>query len=294
MATGPGFTRYKRLTYRPVDTTRPDNNNDGLVDRWQARYGVINANADPHRDELTNVEEMNFGTDPTHADTDRGGETDGSEIDHGRNPLEADDDALFPVMDFWCHSEPGKAILQFNAHPDYDRIRVFRRTLGTPFTLMGEFKPVGGELADQGVTDGVNYLYFIQPLGTGNVRGAYGIRRHCQPDADPYAPDGQVYINNDEYETDSLQVILSIPQMYQEDGTAEITHIKLSNSRDVYNTSKWQAYVHTIPWTIDPDPKTSWAYVYVLLRDAAGNVSEQTVTDGIYYNPPAPLPNHDG
>lgn len=289
-AIGPGFTRHKRLTYRPANTTRPDANNDGLVDRWQMRYKVRGANADPDRDGLTNEDEMNLGTDPTHPDTDRGGETDGSEVDHGRNPLEATDDALEPVTDFWCESQPGMTLLRFNLYPDYDRVRVFRRTLTTKFTALGEFSPKGGELADNSVVNGVNYVYFIQALGTGNVRGAYSIRRHCQPDIDPYAPVSELYLNDDFSATNSIQVTVTIPQVYHTDGTPDITHVRLSNSPDFQNAS-WQPYSENSPWTITPNAETSWGYVYAQLRDAAGNVSQQTIADGIFYDPAlAPLP----
>ncbi|MEZ4661066.1 MAG: VWA domain-containing protein [Caldilineaceae bacterium] len=286
VAIGPDFELYKRLTYRPVDTSRNDNDGDGLVDRWQVRYGVRNANDDPDRDGLTNLEEMNLGTNPTRADTDRGGEIDGSEVRRGRNPLAAEDDALLPIMDFHCDSEPGKAVLRFNTHPDYDQIRVFRRTPGTAFAPLGIFNAKGGELVDNSVTNGVNYIYYLQALGPSNERGAYSIQRHCQPDIDPYPPESLIAINNDAYVTNSTQVTLTIPQSYNVDNTPDITHIKISNTPDVQSAA-WQPYAQDIAWTIVPDAETGWAHVYVLLRDGAGNVSRYTMVDSILYDPSA-------
>jgi hypothetical protein len=290
-AAGDGFTRYQRLTYRPIHTSRPDKDGDGLVDTWQQRYKVARETDDPDHDDLTNLQEMDLGTDPRHADTDHGGEHDGSEVEHGRNPLAAEDDALPPIADFWCQAHPGAVTLHFNPRTEYDRVRIFRNTNSTPIAPIGIFLSGRGVITDTVVNNGQNYVYFVQALAAGNVRGDYSIQRLCQPGVDPYPPVSELFINDDVNVTGSTTVTLHFDQAYAANGTPEITHVKLSNTPNFLGQN-WQPFVEHIPWRIEPDPTTGWAYVYALVRDGAGNVSEEVLSDGILYDPTlAPSPD---
>ena len=283
-AAGDSFTRHRRLTYRPADTSLPDQNGDGLVDRWQQRYDVTGANRDPDRDGLTNRQEMNLGTDPTQADTDRGGESDGSEVAHGRNPVAGEDDAIPPIADLRCEAKPGAATLRFDPRSQYSRVRVFRRTKATGFSSIGDFDAADGAVEDSGLANGQLYVYFLQARGPDNVRGGYSARRFCQPREDPVPPASLLVINDHADTTDRTDVTLRMSQTYGPDGAGEITQVKLSNSPDVFR-QPWRPFAATMPWTIEPDPDTGWAYVYALFRDDAGNVSRGVTADGILYEP---------
>jgi hypothetical protein len=285
VATGDGFSRYKRLTFRPPDTSAPDGNGDGLFDVWQQRFGVVGELEDPDRDDLTNFEEMQLGTNPRRADSDHGGENDGSEVDHGRNPNEEGDDAIAPLWNFHIENEPGSVRLVFDPHPSFDSVRVFRRDGANPFSPVGVFNAARGVISDTGLINDEEYIYFLQPLGAGNVRGAYSPRRLAEPAADPYPPEGQVFINDGAPATDNLAVTLGFLPSFLPDGSPDITQMKVSNTPDLLGDGSppWQPFVTELPWTIAPNPQTGAAFVYVLFLDAAGNVSEYVHTAGIVY-----------
>ncbi len=73
-----------------------DADNDGLVDSFEAQYGLDTGgddyNADPDGDGVPNYREYQKGTDPTAADTDGDGVDDRDELDWGTDPLLADTD----------------------------------------------------------------------------------------------------------------------------------------------------------------------------------------------------------
>lgn len=58
-----------------------DQDQDGMLDRWEATYGVQDPTADPDTDGLTNLEEFQKGTNPRVLDTDGDGLSDGEEVD---------------------------------------------------------------------------------------------------------------------------------------------------------------------------------------------------------------------
>ena len=70
----------------------PDDDNDGMPDWWEKKYGLnpldaSDRNTDLDGDGLTNYQEYLYGTDPRNPDTDGDGLTDGYEVAHGLNPL---------------------------------------------------------------------------------------------------------------------------------------------------------------------------------------------------------------
>ncbi|MDC0048517.1 thrombospondin type 3 repeat-containing protein [Verrucomicrobia bacterium] len=70
-----------------------DDDNDGLPDSWEEKYGVDDPEADDDNDGLTNADEFEERTQPNKADTDGDGLNDGAEIaDTKTNPLKADSD----------------------------------------------------------------------------------------------------------------------------------------------------------------------------------------------------------
>jgi len=68
------------------ETVQGDQDRDGLLDRWEALYGVSSPDEDPDLDGLTNLQEFQRGTNPVLADTDGDGLNDGEEVD----PLSAE------------------------------------------------------------------------------------------------------------------------------------------------------------------------------------------------------------
>ena len=56
-----------------------DRNRNGIPDRWEHRFRVHKATADPDRDGVTNIGEFHNGTNPRDADTDNDGIDDGAD-----------------------------------------------------------------------------------------------------------------------------------------------------------------------------------------------------------------------
>ncbi|MGE3279122.1 MAG: S-layer homology domain-containing protein [Candidatus Altimarinota bacterium] len=63
------------------ETVQGDQDQDGMLDRWEALYGITEPDEDPDLDGLTNLQEFQRGTNPIVSDTDGDGLTDGEEID---------------------------------------------------------------------------------------------------------------------------------------------------------------------------------------------------------------------
>ncbi len=289
---GKPFERYLRLTYTPVlggEQKVLDWDRDGMIDRWEDRFAnvdssVPDADLDLDRDGLTNKEEFELGTNPDDPDTDRGGETDGSEVKKGQNPLFSGDDTIPPVTDFWIENRPESVVLHFDPRPEYQKMRVYRRTgLTGAFHLVGEFDPTTGTITDTLLVNDQDYFYFIQPIGASGAEGRPTRVLYAEPAADPYQPEGGVFINNGDRYTSSKNVTLTFR------GTDDIRYVQVSNSPDLTGVP-WLPFVSQMSWTLEPDPNTGVAFVYVRFRDGAGNVSDTIYGDGIVYKPPLSLP----
>jgi hypothetical protein len=313
---GEPFERHKRLTYTPFlgrEQTSLDLDGDGMLDRWEDRFegtdsSVPDGEKDPDEDGLTNKEEHERGTNPDDPDTDRGGETDGSEENGGQNPLYTADDSIPPLSDFWTHNMSRSVVLNFNPLPEYQKMRVYRGPSGNgPFTLVGEFDlpamtatqrlqpahlpmfdPTKGQLLDEGLVNDQDYFYYLQPVGASGVTGAPSQVRHAEPAADPDQPEGAVLINEDDPRTTSKNVTLTLHALSTADGAQNVTHVQISNAADL-NSAAWQPFKQKLAWTLEPDPDTGLAFVYVRFRDGAGNVSDVIYGDGIIYDPPLVL-----
>ncbi len=73
------------------DACDTDNDNDGMPDEWEKKYGFSplsssDALLDSDGDGLTNLEEFGLGTSPKSKDTDRDGSSDGKEVAKGTDP----------------------------------------------------------------------------------------------------------------------------------------------------------------------------------------------------------------
>ena len=89
-----------------------DDDNDGMLDIWENKYGfdplVNDASLDNDNDGLSNFEEFQNGTDPTKKDTDRDRMHDKEEIVLGRDPNDPSDGAngykaLIPIMELFLN-----------------------------------------------------------------------------------------------------------------------------------------------------------------------------------------------
>ncbi len=309
---GKAFERYARLTYVPTlgrEKIPLDNDADGMLDRWEDRFAgvdstIADSDQDPDGDGLTNKDEFELGTHPDDPDTDRGGETDGSEVQNGRNPLLTADDLMPPLTDVWVENHPGEVILHFNPYPQYQSMRVYRRTgAAGSFTLVKTvpvsttllsgnapahepvFDPKKGQILDDGLTNDQDYFYYLQPVGASDVTGRPGPILYAEPAADPYQPEGVVLINDDAELTHSKNVTLTFLALTKADGSRDVHAVQISNSPDLSGTT-WLPYKPAINWTLNPDPQTDYATVYVRFRDGAGNVSDVIYADSIRYDPP--------
>jgi hypothetical protein len=79
-----------------IDSNDPDDDNDGMPDEWESKYGLDqfsnkDAATDLDGDGLTNLEEYKLGTDPTNKDTDGDGMPDEWENYYGLNPNDPTD-----------------------------------------------------------------------------------------------------------------------------------------------------------------------------------------------------------
>ena len=99
-----------------------DNDNDGMSDYWEYRYGLDfnnpnDASTDVDFDGLTNREEFVLGTDPQSADTDNDGLADGWEVlfnydpltDNSEATLDEDGDGLTNLQEFTLGTDPQSA-----------------------------------------------------------------------------------------------------------------------------------------------------------------------------------------
>lgn len=79
-----------------ADLLQIDDDEDGLPDHWESRYGVDDPAADDDGDGLTNQEEFEAGLDPNNDDTDGDGLNDNVELNGESNPWnpDSDDDGL--------------------------------------------------------------------------------------------------------------------------------------------------------------------------------------------------------
>jgi len=74
----PATASAKRSHHKTRHAVR-DRNHNGIPDRWEHKFHVHKATADPDRDGVTNIGEFHDGTNPRDADTDNDGVKDGQD-----------------------------------------------------------------------------------------------------------------------------------------------------------------------------------------------------------------------
>jgi hypothetical protein len=76
------------------DVCDDDNDNDGMPDEWEKKYGLntlssSDASIDSDKDEISNLEEYNIGTNPRKKDSDDDGANDNEEVKAGTDPKDS-------------------------------------------------------------------------------------------------------------------------------------------------------------------------------------------------------------
>ena len=264
-----------------------DSDKDGMPDLWEQLHGLKvgedDSKEDRDGDGVTNLEEFLAGTNPNNPDTDGGGESDYSELKRGSDPCEEDDDSIPRPVGVGVFTEmtdipmgdisfkPGANLIYFPVNPAYKSLLLFRhKGPGEPsdFTQVEEIDPEKnpGLYLDEGLSNGVEYFYFLVAQGLNDARSARSHIFSGTPKEDPVPPQGWVLINDGAWRTTSLDVTLTF------DPSPDSSEVIVSN-RASFKGASWQPKPDSMAWTLDPVAGTAVATVYAKFRDPAGNVS---------------------
>ncbi len=272
-----------------------DLDQDGMPDAWEIRCKLDttrnDSQEDPDHDGLTNMAELTYGTLACKADTDNGGERDGSEVAGGRNPLYPKDDKIRRLGHIQVR--PLNQMVRIHwTHPfSYTSMLLH---VSTDPDQLGQEQDMGstGTFTLTGLTN--DQLYYLVLAGAnGADQGAYSDPIPVTPKADPDAPSGSMFINNDAPVAFSRDVILYISSTDTPlPGAAQSANAHLGGPLAIaYNTvsggvemrisndptfagATWEPLVPEKPWTLAVISASSPIYrVYAQFRDAAGNES---------------------
>lgn len=264
--------------FKPCD---PDQDDDGLPDRWEDLYGLkktdpSDALQDFDADGLNNLDEFKYGTLPFNPDTDSGGESDGSEVSQGRDPLYDRDDLLPAVIDYGVvthrfhmpvhQPEPKTAILHFPVNAAYRFMEIWRLD---PFDVAFHLErrvdlnvDRSGVYYDRGLRDFDHYFYYLVAEGHSGARTAptavfFAVPRPTVP------PDGVIIINRGAPFTASLNVRVQVM------ASPEATEVMLSQNPGFAGAS-YQPIAPELPFVLTPaGPGPHVATIYAKFRDAA-------------------------
>jgi hypothetical protein len=162
-------------------------------------------------------------------------------------------------------------ILYYDVAAEHSTVTIWRaqaltETLGTP---LAENTPATGIYSATTAALNTTYFYWLEAFdaeGHGScVRGPAEVTRT----ADPIDPEGVVRINDGAAATNNVNVDFNI------NVTADMVEMQVRNDLDFDedpNSDAWEPYVAGKPWTLTP--KNDLGEVFVLFKDAAGNVSE--------------------
>lgn len=154
-----------------------DDDEDGLPDHWENRYGVDDPAADDDGDGLTNQEEFEAGLDPTLEDTDGDGLPDDVELNGASNPWDpdSDDDGLTDGEEATHGTDPNNSDSDGDDFSDLEEVEAGSDPTdaasrpGVDLLLYYPFDhPNGTEVDNLGTLDGVGII-----VGT-SAAEAYG------------------------------------------------------------------------------------------------------------------------
>jgi hypothetical protein len=262
-----------------------DTDGDGLPNHWELAHGLNPGLADdtgnPDLDIACpfgcvywiNSFEYQYGTDPNNDDSDGGGEMDGSEILWGQDPLAPQDDMVEIPTGFAVTAGNGDNVITYDARPFDDTNLLFWSTDPQMGDLLDHLVDIGntGVYTHTSLSNDTRYYYLLVAIRDGHMSG-YADQVSAKPALDPYPPQGNVLINNDELQASSLDVVLTFF------ATEDAVEMLVSNSSD-FAGAVWEPLADTKDWHIWPTPEGA-AFVYARFRDEAGNTSDIAV-DGI-------------
>ena len=282
-------------------TAGRDGDKDGLPDEWQKQYG--DPRSDNDGDGLTAACELKLGTDPNTADTDGGGESDGSEVDKATclaitDPTDPADDRVRGLGSLTVHREARKGVPRLELSwptPNKATVTIQRRgAIGTAWETIAK-EVSGSAYTDHGVVPESEYQYRVIPTTDDGRTGAPQDSDTVIAARDPYAPYGNVIIDDGAQSTSSLKVELAvIAEDVEGDDHGESPlpgtpvdelEVRVSNRAD-FAKATWEKFTPRMTWSLSAKPDTD-ARVYVQFRDAAGNVStvDGITSDSIRYQP---------
>ncbi|MEA1866423.1 MAG: CARDB domain-containing protein, partial [Euryarchaeota archaeon] len=261
-----------------------DSDGDGLPDRWERNHGLDphdgtgdqGAEGDPDRDGLTNKREYDVGTYPMDPDTDDGGENDGSEVVNGRDPHNPGDDTLRPPTSL--RAIPGVNSVNLTIGYLHEHTFLIVSRAKSPDGPWESFRiyPTGG-YEDGDLENDVTYYYRVvgANLQMHTTHVIYRVSAPTRivsatPKADPIPPSGYVVINNGAELTETEDVTLMIW------ADPDTTEIMIANDPELAD-AEWEPYETAKNWTLLPG--TGLRTVYVLFRDAAGNIGPRSPYD---------------
>ncbi len=286
------FERIRKAAFQiydaPTDATgKPtDVDQDGMPDRYEALHacldpGVADGAGDPDVDGLKNFDEWDAGTDPCDPDTDRGGESDRSEWLRAANVFDPRDDALpWPehaaVVDTVPDHQdpppdlrPNSNLIRFPVDPAYSKIHLLRSLAPSgPWSTVASFFAAGsgGLHRDDGLVNGTPYYYRVVAEDLAGHRSAPSEPFRGTPKAEPFAPLGNLVIDEGAAMTTSLAATLSLT------ASPDVVWMALADT-PTFAGAAILPFASSVPWTLVPDPATGIASVYVLFLDAANNLS---------------------
>jgi len=284
------FQRYTRGSFHVFEYVgqecHPDQDGDGMADRWEVLVGLDPVNPkdrydDNDNDGLENIDEFRQGTLPLDPDTDRGGESDGSEVADGRDPLYERDDLMVPIMDYGVVSqridipthEPqaNTNIVHYPISDMYRYMQIWRTDpTWTGFRMVARvdlLSESSGVHYDMPLINGYTYQYYLVAEGLSGAETAPTEIFTGTPKADPVPPKGWIRINNGASRADSLVVLVQL------DTDEDIAWVTLSCDAS-FDGASWSPIAEERPFTLttsQPDPALT--KVYAKFRDAAGNES---------------------
>jgi hypothetical protein len=295
---GARFEREKRLTL--LLSQAPDQDEDGLPDWWEARYGSSLTSLEPHADDdhdgLDNLAELHAHTSPVEADTDGGGEADGSEVAAGLDPLDEADDRIGPfepllapgngavlgAADLLLSIEQ-QAVLEIERGP----------AEGGPFELaLAGGRPEGGGWLDE-ADNGVARCYRMR-VTVDSATSRWSTPQCVLPALDPFPPEVELSLASDEPFVHELRASIHIaatdepasractggrpvvgggprdPRLVDPSIVPSGVGDMLVSTRSDFRGASWQPYEPELAVDLpESDPKV----IYVRVRDLAGNES---------------------
>lgn len=172
----------------------------------------------------------------------------------------------------------GNINLELTAEDNLSGVKAMQfSTDGNTFSLARSFSEIDNWLLTKGAEDGTKELFVRLIDGAGNTSDQNGTIIKETIILDTTGPEGEVKINGGKAFTNSLQVILDLDA---DDGNGiGIDQMRfLNEGEDEYST--WEDFNEQKEWFLKSDAEDGVVTVYVMYKDALGNIStlENSIT----------------